>query len=356
MKKLLILLLAVLFATMLVSCNEDEKGEGSSSSEVVDCSRGAHDYDPVSLLLPTCTNDGIIRFVCSACQDYYDAPTDKLGHNYKETQIRAPECEQNGITRYGCTRCEYFYDVPIGAIGHDYKLVSREEYCWRKGTLVEKCANCEDEKTTELDRIAHKEENGVCADCGAGYNPNILFVTNVTGQNPTPVESALMGYSYTVTRHLASEAIPTSEKYEIIIFDAGVAPMSIPDNTDAVWYLGATTAPTGSGIVLGDTKTVPSGEKVYLSEGEEDTLISQFILNRVNVTDEQIGEYIEVTDAGSYEGIIFAQGSPIMLIGKSGSTTVFLTTFNFNMTTLPMSVVDFVYLIGNMVNAPFANK
>ena len=348
MKRILVLLLMLLVMLAHASCNSDKDDC---------CEDGKHDYSPVSVLDPSCEKAGVIRFICSICQDYYDTSTPALGHSHEGCEFKAPKCDEDGITRYSCIRCDDYYDIAISATGHSYQLVTRTEYCWKKGALVEECSNCHEKKTTELNKIAHKTVEGVCTECGNGYNPSILFVTNITDASKwTCIENALKAYGYTVKRHPASEAIATNDDYNIIIFDDGVTPMSIPDGVDAVWYLGATTAPVGSGIELGDVKIVPSSENVYLSEGEKNTVLSQFILNQVNVADERIGEYVEVVDAGDYEGVLFAQSLPIMLVGKNEGTTVIITAFSFNKTTFPVSITDFIYLARNMVHASFVNK
>ena len=84
-----------------------------------------HSYE-VTVTEPTCTEDGIIDFVCSLCGDSYSEPgVVAEGHDYQETERIEAACTEDGSVTYECTVCGDAVEDVLPAVGHSYA----EGYC-----------------------------------------------------------------------------------------------------------------------------------------------------------------------------------------------------------------------------------
>ena len=84
-----------------------------------------HSYE-VTVTEPTCTEDGIIDFVCSLCGDSYSEPgVAAEGHDYQETERIEAACTEDGSVTYECTVCGDAVEDVLPAVGHSYA----EGYC-----------------------------------------------------------------------------------------------------------------------------------------------------------------------------------------------------------------------------------
>ena len=65
-----------------------------------------HQYGSEITTLPTCTGTGIETFTCSACQDTYTQPVDKLGHEFENyVSNKDATCTADGTETAQCERC-----------------------------------------------------------------------------------------------------------------------------------------------------------------------------------------------------------------------------------------------------------
>lgn len=166
--------------------------------------RLGHDHLATVTLHPTCTEQGIMTYTCSRCEDTYTRPiapnghtsggeatctepevctvcsarlTDKLGHNYG-TVVVEPTCTERGYTVHTCSRCDSVYlDAFVRAKGH---TPGEEATC----TAAQLCTEC---ATVLADALGHGyadtvvpptcAEQGytshVCTYCGHTYVDSI---------------------------------------------------------------------------------------------------------------------------------------------------------------------------------------
>lgn len=185
-----------------------------------------HDYTKEVITEPTCTSEGLARFTCKECGDFYESaipkekhaegeweiiteatvhsdglrvkhctecsaelavevmPVIPCTHNYRTTVLSSASCEHDGEIRYECVICGSSYVAKQSATGHNYvKDSSTNPTCTQEGHTYEKCTNCghrketgtiaklphkygEWEVVTEADCITEGKEERTCSVCG----------------------------------------------------------------------------------------------------------------------------------------------------------------------------------------------
>jgi len=104
-----------------------------------------HSYGaPAFEMEPTCTREGLTRFVCSVCGHEYRAISEALGHSYDEGVVTLePTCAQNGEKWYTCADCgnqyvEYLYGPDHNFVETDYVPAT----CDADGYRTWECSSC----------------------------------------------------------------------------------------------------------------------------------------------------------------------------------------------------------------------
>ncbi len=124
-----------------------------------------HDYITTEKA-PTCTEDGVISKICSACADKLpDETIPKLEHKYIVSGIKAPTCTEDGFTTFACSYCAHTYTgAEKKAYGHNYSSVwySNENEHWHECT---RCAEMAD-KTAHIPGAEATEYSAqICTVC-----------------------------------------------------------------------------------------------------------------------------------------------------------------------------------------------
>lgn len=212
--------------------------------------RLGHDHLATVTLQPTCTEQGIMTYTCSRCEDTYTRPiapnghtpgaaatcteaqlctvcnarlTDKLGHNYG-TQIMEPTCDERGYTVHECSRCGAAYvedfvpakgHTPGGAatctevqtctvcaavladkLGHSYEKTVTEPTCLEQGYTTRTCSRCAHTYLDDFrDALGHKagaaatcSEPQTCTRCHALLAEKLAHIYTDTVIPPTCTE------------------------------------------------------------------------------------------------------------------------------------------------------------------------
>ena len=158
--------------------------------------------DIVTVVEPTCTADGYTEHKCKDCGRVVRSDVTKaLGHNYDPKITTKASCTEDGVLTYICTRCDESYTEKIPATGHKYNDVVTEASCDKGGYTLHTCANCGDSyKDNFIAPTGHKytkttvkqascETDGVnvytCDTCGDSYSEVIkakghVYVSEVT--------------------------------------------------------------------------------------------------------------------------------------------------------------------------------
>lgn len=65
-----------------------------------------HMYDEgQTVKAPTCTEDGVLRYICEECGETFDKAIPAAGHNWDKGVVTAPTATEKGYTTYTCTVC-----------------------------------------------------------------------------------------------------------------------------------------------------------------------------------------------------------------------------------------------------------
>ena len=135
-----------------------------------------HSYEYVSVVPPTCVEQGYTFHYCSCgdgyATDYVDVTDHSMGAWWEDYP---PTCTDTGEEYRYCSYCAYYETREIPAAGHSY--MATEIYpptCTEQGYSVLNCAVCWDERTGDyVPAAGHSYENGTCTVCGA-EDPNAV--------------------------------------------------------------------------------------------------------------------------------------------------------------------------------------
>ena len=121
------------------------------------------------LVTPTCSMEGVIRYHCSACNNYWNVPVAKLAHKYATTydQVKAPTCTATGLVARKCENyavCGAYTDAyDVAALGHDFSVdgqAAKAPKCETPGcTAIKFCSRCQAKSGGEyVAPLGHKIE------------------------------------------------------------------------------------------------------------------------------------------------------------------------------------------------------
>lgn len=156
-----------------------------------------HKYNDV-VTEASCDKGGYTLHTCANCGDSYKnnfiAPT---GHKYTKTTVKQASCETDGVNVYTCDTCGDSYSEVLKAKGHVYASeITKKANCTDDGVITYTCANCGDKYTevikakghnysAEVTKKATCDTDGVktftCADCGDVYTEKLEALGHTYG-------------------------------------------------------------------------------------------------------------------------------------------------------------------------------
>lgn len=156
-----------------------------------------HKYNDV-VTEASCDKGGYTLHTCANCGDTYkDDFTAPTGHKYTKTTVKQASCEIDGVSVYTCDTCGDSYSEVIKAKGHIYASeVTKKANCTDDGVITYTCANCGDKYTevikakghnysAEVTKKATCDTDGVktftCADCGDVYTEKLEALGHTYG-------------------------------------------------------------------------------------------------------------------------------------------------------------------------------
>ena len=156
-----------------------------------------HKYNDV-VTEASCDKGGYTLHTCANCGDTYkDDFTAPTGHKYTKTTVKQPSCDTDGVSVYTCDTCGDSYSEVIKAKGHVYaSKVTKKANCTDDGVITYTCANCGDKYTevikakghnysAEVTKKATCDTDGVktftCADCGDVYTEKLEALGHTYG-------------------------------------------------------------------------------------------------------------------------------------------------------------------------------
>lgn len=144
-----------------------------------------HKYNDV-VTEASCDKGGYTLHTCANCGDTYkDDFTAPTGHKYTKTTVKQPSCDTDGVSVYTCDTCGDSYSEVIKAKGHIYDSeVTKKANCTDDGVITYTCAICGDKYTEVIKAKGHNYSAEVtkkanctddevitytCANCGDKY-------------------------------------------------------------------------------------------------------------------------------------------------------------------------------------------
>ena len=144
-----------------------------------------HKYNDV-VTEASCDKGGYTLHTCANCGDTYkDDFTAPTGHKYTKTTVKQPSCDTDGVSIYTCDTCGDSYSEVIKAKGHIYASeVTKKANCTDDGVITYTCAICGDKYTEVIKAKGHNYSAEVtkkanctddevitytCANCGDKY-------------------------------------------------------------------------------------------------------------------------------------------------------------------------------------------
>ena len=114
-----------------------------------------HSYT-ISVVEPSCTQQGYSEYLCSICQHTYkDNYTSLKGHSFGSWLEIASTCTTNGSFKRECTECGALEERIVVATGHTYSKQIIEPTCTERGYTKHTC-HCGDTYNNEFkDAIGH---------------------------------------------------------------------------------------------------------------------------------------------------------------------------------------------------------
>ena len=107
-----------------------------------------HRYIKVSETPATCTEAGVIKYMCSGCKQSYEVLIPATAHEY-QSQVVAATCTQSGYTQYTCTVCGYSYRANYTQPGnHSFVKTTVAATCTAAGYDCYTCSVCGSAYTT----------------------------------------------------------------------------------------------------------------------------------------------------------------------------------------------------------------
>lgn len=108
-----------------------------------------------------------------------DGETDACEHEYSVT-IVAPTCAEQGYKMHVCSKCgDWYKDSYTNALGHSYGswVETTAATCMTEGLQQRECTRCHGIETKTIPVKAHTDENedGKCDACGADMPVKYIF-------------------------------------------------------------------------------------------------------------------------------------------------------------------------------------
>ena len=108
------------------------------------CFEHTHSFNTKRETKPTCTQEGMIYYVCSGCNEIkIEEETTPLGHSWNDGTVTKPATETcTGIRTHTCTRCGKTITETIPEHSHNYQKRIIQPSCTEKGYTEYECSIC----------------------------------------------------------------------------------------------------------------------------------------------------------------------------------------------------------------------
>ena len=144
--------------------------------------------EDAEIVEPTCAKDGSLTYVCSGCGETISSVLPATGkHNYQETVYDATCTEPQRVGSF-CSVCgkenpDSPPQVLAPALGHDF-TVEKEAVapgCTEAGYTVYKCSRCDETKKVDVPAVGHKYNSGEVVDASCEAGEGVKYTCTVCG-------------------------------------------------------------------------------------------------------------------------------------------------------------------------------
>ena len=122
-----------------------------------------HNYDSKITTKASCTEDGVLTYICTKCNESYTEKIPATGHKYNDVVTEA-SCDKGGYTLHTCENCGDIYkDNFTSQLGHDYTSQTVKPTCETDGEKTFTCTRCGDTYTEVIKAKGHVYKRTVVA-------------------------------------------------------------------------------------------------------------------------------------------------------------------------------------------------
>ena len=140
-------------------------GASSDFSFTVTYPSTDHVWDEGTITKPaTCTESGLITYICTDCGETKTEEMNPLGHNFKDTWTidTEPDCQHEGSKSHHCTRCEEKQDITsIPKTEHEWDtgVILKEPTYTSEGVTKYTCKKCSSTKEVPIKCLERSRED-----------------------------------------------------------------------------------------------------------------------------------------------------------------------------------------------------
>lgn len=139
--------------------------------------------EPTEIFSATCTEIGVTRWKCTACDEWRETDyVAALGHDW-ETGSLDPTCISDGYDMKICKRCGTDLSVTYSALGHTWSKepIDCTSTCYFAGKATYICTVCGETEDRNAFKLSHNYVNDVCTMCGKTKEASETIIPGGTG-------------------------------------------------------------------------------------------------------------------------------------------------------------------------------
>lgn len=114
---------------------------------------------------PTCDRQGVTRYSCQYCGDYYEEYKEALEHNFIVHNEQNSSCNYEGYIEYRCSHCGEFKNENLPLTDHNYIEEVISPTCQNEGYTIYTCTTC---YHTYYDNYTEKVEHDITVNLDFG--------------------------------------------------------------------------------------------------------------------------------------------------------------------------------------------
>ncbi len=205
----------------------------------------SHSYSSEMVQAPTCTEEGIVKYTCTACGNSYEERVSATGHDFTKT-----DSETAGVVKYVCTVCGESYEESVPPEEHSYTETVVQPTCTSDGIRKYTCSICGYHYEERIPALEHSfVETVVQPTCTSdGIRKHTCSVCNYHYEDRLPAT----GHSYTQT-----VVPPSTTQGGYTIYTCACGHSYIGDRQPCLNHI------ANNGILITPPTETESGEKVY---------------------------------------------------------------------------------------------